>query len=87
MKRDIEIHGYRPEVTSSRDVKHFIIRCEIIEPHPKGARRSGKHINLGLTQADAMRLLAQLQSAQQHFSLPTPALVKPIDVPPTKDQH
>ena len=57
MKADLDITGYQPDLVAGKDGQQVIVRCEIVDQPATGPQRSGKYIHLGLTAADAMRLL------------------------------
>jgi hypothetical protein len=86
MQADFDITGYAPDLVVGKNGRQAIIRCEIVDQPSEGPRRSGKYIHLGLTAADAMRLLAHLQGAQKQFGWPIPQGIM-IDVPPPIDRH
>ena len=82
IKADIDLVGVDPDVILPPDGRNVMISLDQVV-HDPVARRSGKRILLGMTPADAMRLLAQLQLAQQQYGWPNhPGGAQLIPVPP-----
>jgi hypothetical protein len=87
MDVEIDVSGYRPELAISKN-KQVAITCEIIKFESGHPKQSGKAIRLGMTKADAMRLLALLKSAQQQFGWPDePGPVTGFEVLPAGKKH
>jgi hypothetical protein len=86
MRVEIDVTGYRPNLSVSRDRKLFVIECELVNHLPEGPQQSGKCIHLGLTVDDAMRLLSLLQEAQRKLNLLAPQATMTV-VPPAKDRN
>lgn len=83
IKYDLSIVA--PDVVSNRT--QIAIQGELVEFDPV-ARRSGKYVRLGMTAADAMRLLALLKGIQKQLGLPDEAgQVEGGFVPPKRDQN
>ena len=84
---DFDFTCYAPDLLTPLDGSQVIIRAEVVV-HDPVARQSGKHIHLGMTPADAMRLLAQLRSVQQQFAWPDASgQGETIVVPPEREKH
>ena len=83
IKHDLSIVS--PDVASNG--KQIVIQGELVEYDPV-ARRSGKFVRLGMTAADAMRLLALLKGVQKQLGLPDePGIVESVLVPAKRDQN
>jgi hypothetical protein len=88
MKADIELSGYAPDLIVGRDGSQIVIRCQQVAQTTEGPKLNGKIIHLGMTAADAMRLLDHLSEARRRLrpkDLPTSS--QETVVPPEKDRH
>lgn len=87
LEAEFDLVGVSPDLITKPDGKQVMIRCERVA-HDPAPRRTGKHIHLGMTPADAMRLLAQLQLAQQQFGWPIhPGGAVFVAVPPDRQKN
>jgi hypothetical protein len=84
---EFDLVGINPDVLTLPDGKRVMIRCEWIA-HDPVARHTGKHIHLGMTPVDAMRLLGLLRSAQQRFGWPDhPGAPELTEVPADRQKN
>jgi hypothetical protein len=86
-RAEIDITAWNPQVIATPDGRQMLVRAEIVEQRPEGGRPTGKYIHLGLSSADAMKLLSILREFQQRFALQSPTQVTTIDVPPAKERQ
>jgi hypothetical protein len=88
MKADIDLTGRTPDLIVFHDGSQVIIRCEQVEQTTEGPKPNGKIIHLGLTAADAMRLLNHLSEARRRLQLEAvPTGSQQTIVPPSKKRH
>jgi hypothetical protein len=66
-----------------------ILRCEKVSHASGTGKRTGKYIHLGMTAADAMRLLAMLSAVQKKFGYQLPPGEETFSdfVPPDSKKH
>jgi len=84
---EFDLVGITPDVITTPDGKRVMIRCEWMA-HDPVARHTGKHIHLGMTPVDAMRLLGLLRLAQQRFGWPDhPGAPELIEVPTDRQKN
>jgi len=75
----------KPDIAGNE--KQIVILGELVKYDPVG-RPSGKYIRLGMTVADAMRLLALLKDVQKQLGLPDELPhVQSMQVPPRTDRN
>jgi len=83
IKHDLSIVS--PDIACNNT--QVVIQSELVEFDPV-ARRSGKFVRLGMTAADAMRLLALLKGIQKQLGLPDETgPVESVFVPAKRDQN
>lgn len=87
-KVDHDLSGISPDIIiDPRKPNQMILRSELVGHHPT-TRRTGRFVHLGMTAADAMRLLALLKDVQKQQGWADP--VDPVQstaVPPAKDRN
>jgi len=83
------LSGYQPNILfDPKKPTQLIISSELVDHQDGKAQRTGKYIHLGMTTADAMRLLGLLSAVQQQFGFE--AHSEPIQhnfVPPKNEQN
>jgi hypothetical protein len=86
LKYDLTV--WNPNLSVSKPHRQIIIEAEIVDQTDAGPKPSGNAIRLGMTAADAMRLLTLLKSAQQQLGLPDwHGEVTMTSVPPAKQKN
>lgn len=87
MPAEFDLVGVDPDVIVPTDGSRVMLSLDQVV-HDPVARRSGKRIHLGMTPADAMRLLGHLRLAQQRFGWPDhPGTPELIEVPPDRKKN
>ncbi|WP_414470740.1 hypothetical protein [Microvirga sp. M2] len=85
---EIRLTGFGVNLFVTPTMKAVGVHCQEVVNQNGKAARSGKDILLEMSPEDAMRLLAQLQSAQQQLGWKLPETpVTALNVPPAKRRN